>query len=375
MNFLIVTHVAHSINDKNQPGGYSPYVREMNLWGKYVDKITIVAPISKDPLTPMDLLYNHPNISMVPVKDIDFTSIPAIIKSAFRLPGIMWIIFRQMQKADHIHLRCPGNMGMLACFIQVLFPKKKKTAKYAGNWDPAYKNPVSYSLQKTILANTFLTRNMSVLVYGSWPGFTKNTKSFYTATYFSDEIDRQFKKSYSGRPVFVFSGVMDGRKDPFFTYELFKAIKQVLPTAVLHFCGDGSLKLPLQEKVKEEGFSDSIIFEGALSKDQMKKVYQQAHFLIFFTKTSEGWPKAVAESLFWGVIPVTKPISVVTQMVDNGNRGLLFDKVEIQSIVKKVQALWNDKSRIEKMSEDAMKWSRQYTLDGFENEIKKLILS
>jgi hypothetical protein len=46
---------------------------------------------------------------------------------------------------DHIHLRCPGNMGLIGCFIQMLFPSKTKTAKYAGNWVPNNLGPISYS--------------------------------------------------------------------------------------------------------------------------------------------------------------------------------------------------------------------------------------
>jgi len=373
MNFLIVTHVPHTFNDNNQPAGYNPYVREMNLWGKYVDEVTIVAPLSAEPYGSYDLAYTHPNIKLVPVPEIDFTTPKAILKSLLRVPRIMWIIYAQMKSANHIHLRCPGNIGLLGCFVQILFPSKKKTAKYAGNWDPAYKNPASYSLQKSILSNTFFTRNITVLVYGAWPGVTKNIKSFFTATYFSKEIEKQFVKSREGRPVFVFSGVMSERKDPFFTYGLFKSIKQQLPDAVLHFCGDGNLKDPLHEKVNAEGLSGSVVFEGALSKEEMKKIYQQAHFLLFFTKTSEGWPKAVAESLFWGVIPVTKPISVVAQMVDNGNRGLLFSKTDVNEITAKVTALWHDKKRLALMSEAGMQWSHHYTLDDFELEISKLV--
>jgi len=72
-----------------------------------------------------------------------------------------------MVQADYIHLRCPGNMGLEA-LVQMLFPNKPKTAKYAGNWNPKSKQPWSYRLQKWILSYTFLTQNMQVLVYGEW---------------------------------------------------------------------------------------------------------------------------------------------------------------------------------------------------------------
>ena len=72
---------------------------------------------------------------------------------------------------------------MLGCFIQILFPNKPKTAKYAGNWDPKSSQPTSYRIQKWILNNTILTKNMQALVYGEWEGNSKNIKPFFTATY------------------------------------------------------------------------------------------------------------------------------------------------------------------------------------------------
>ena len=78
-------------------------------------------------------------------------------------------------------------------FLKV--PNKPKTAKYAGNWDPKAKQPWSYRLQRWIKSNTFLTRNMQVLVYGEWEGSSKNIKSFFTATYW--EIEKEPLQSLS----------------------------------------------------------------------------------------------------------------------------------------------------------------------------------
>ena len=102
-----------------------------------------------------------------------------ISKSIFAIPSICFIIFKQMKNADHIHLRCPNNMGLLACFVQIFFPNKNKTAKYANNWDWKSTQPFTYRLQQIILRNTLLTKNMKVLVYGNWNDKTKNIIPFF----------------------------------------------------------------------------------------------------------------------------------------------------------------------------------------------------
>ena len=113
-----------------------------------------------------------------------------------------------MRWADHIHLRCPGNVGLLGSLVQVFFPSKPKTAKYAGNWDPKAKQPLSYKIQKWLLSNTLLTKNMTVLVYGEWPNQTKNIKSFFTATYReADKKEIQIRK-LEADIQFVFVGTL-----------------------------------------------------------------------------------------------------------------------------------------------------------------------
>ena len=164
MKFAIITHVDHFYKNDNYYA-YAPYVREMNIWGKFVDKIFIVAPVSQNETSNINIPYSHKDITFSKIPPISLSSIFEVLKAFLMFPVIAYKIFMAMQKADHIHLRCPGNIGLIGCLIQVLFPKKPKTAKYAGNWDPNAKQPMSYRFQKWLLSNTFFTKNMQVMVY------------------------------------------------------------------------------------------------------------------------------------------------------------------------------------------------------------------
>ena len=157
----------------------------MNLWGKYVDKIFIVAPVSVDEIRSIDSNYENSDIKLIAIPNFDITSFKNIIRSILVIPKVCNTIYKVMKEANHIHLRCPGNIGLLGCFLQIIFPSKIKTAKYAGNWDPKSKQPISYRLQKWILGNTSLTKNIKVLVYGSWPNQSKNILSLPIHQYLS----------------------------------------------------------------------------------------------------------------------------------------------------------------------------------------------
>jgi hypothetical protein len=60
-----------------------------------------------------------------PCFNFDVTTVKSILKAIFYIPANMFKIFKAMRQADHIHLRCPGNTGLLGCFYR-FFPKRKQ---------------------------------------------------------------------------------------------------------------------------------------------------------------------------------------------------------------------------------------------------------
>lgn len=449
MKFLIITHVEH-IKLDNQYFGYAPYVREMNIWLRYVDQVIIVAPIVNSELNPIYEKYNHSNIDFYKVVEFNVTSISNIIKTIFRLPKVFSAVYSAMYAADHIHLRCPGNMGLIGALVQILFPNKQKTAKYAGNWDPNAKQPFTYKLQRWFLSNTFLTRNMQVLVYGEWPNQTKNIKPFFTATYSVDEIqnsefriqnklslqlesittesdfdfaqsdkkddnslslraesrtnennfdsaqsDREDNHSLSLRAQsrttengldsarldkieidlpptsFLFVGTLSKGKQPLYAIQLVEKLYQHGKKVRLNLYGDGILRPTLETYIKQNSLQDIVFLRGNQSKETVLKGYQTSHFLILPSK-SEGWPKVVAEAMFWGCVPIASPVSCVPFMMGNGSRGIVLQEVLNQD-VSQIITIIKDQDLYQKMAFEGQTWSRQFTTDKFESEIKKLL--
>lgn len=373
MTFCIITHVNHH-QEQNQYFAYAPYVREMNIWLRHTDKVIIVAPLNKSDISAIDMAYNHPNIEFSKVVDFDITSFKSILRTLISLPSIILVIYKAMQAADHIHLRCPGNMGLLGCFVQILFPKKKKTAKYAGNWDLNAKQPWSYRLQKWILRNTFLTKNMQVLVYGEWENQSKNIKSFFTATYTEEEYKGQHieLRDYVGSTLrLLFVGTLSEGKRPLYALRLVEELHKQGLSVQLEICGEGIEREKLEKYIHSNKLDNVVFLRGNLSKDEIKEKYQRSHFLILPSK-SEGWPKVVAEAMFWGCVPISTPISCVPYMLDKGKRGILLD-LDLEKDTQQLIELIDDKERYMRMNEAAMSWSRAYTMEKFENELVKLL--
>ena len=215
MRFLIISHTPHFKAD-GALFAYGPYVKEMNLWIEEPDETVVVAPLSKNKPEAIHQAYSKDSVRLIKIPPISLRGPLQALLALILSPYIFLKILFSMRKADHIHLRCPGNIGLLGCLAQVFYPSKTKTAKYAGNWDPGSKQPLSYRFQKWILSNRFLSKNMKVLVYGEWPGQTENIVPFFTASYSKDKIDDIVNKLFLSPYRFLFVGSLAPGKRPIY---------------------------------------------------------------------------------------------------------------------------------------------------------------
>ena len=91
-----------------------------------------------------------------------------------------------------------------------------------------------------------------------------------------------------------------------------------------------------------------------------------------FISKSEGWPKVVAEAMFWSCLPITTAVSCVPQMLDNGNRGAIVSP-NVDEVVSVVESYLQIEKKYTEQILSAKSWSQNYTLEKVESEIKKLL--
>lgn len=371
MKFGIITHAEHKIKG-NDIYAYEPYVREMNLWANYVDEIVILAPKSKEKeLTTIEAPYKNSKFQLVEISNFNLKTLKNFIASLFVIPKICIQIYKVMNQVDHIHLRCPGNIGLLGCFVQIAFPSKPKTVKYAGNWDPKSKQPLSYRLQKWILSNTFLTKKCKVLVYGEWENQSININPFFTASYSKNEIIDIQPKNLNKKINLLFVGNFSKGKQPLLTVKVAEELYKEGVDVQLDMFGYGVEFDKVKEYVAENKLNNNVIIHGNQNKEIVKKAFQESHFLVFISK-SEGWPKVVAEAMFWGCLPISSKVSCIPMMLGYGNRGGIVTE-NVLAIKEKIKGYIADENNYVQQVNSAKNWSQQYTLEAFERAISKLI--
>lgn len=371
MKFVIFSHAVHCQND-GKIYSYGPFVKEMNLWITHFEKVIIVAPLLSGEPSVIDSAYIHDDISLEVIPALHYKG-SGILKNVSDSLKVFKSCYKLMKVANHIHLRCPGNTGMLAMMVASLFPRKTKTVKYAGNWEPDSNQPISYRLQKWWLSSTLLIQNAKVLVYGSWASQNDHIIPFFTAS-FSELEKTKSEKSFDSAFRFIFCGSLSEGKQPLYAVKLITKLHDLGYPVSLELFGKGEREESIRKFIDEKCLGGFIRLMGNQSQENLKKAYHNSHFCILPSK-SEGWPKALAEGMFFGCIPVGTAISCVPWMLGNGTRGLLIspENDHVENAVTKIASLMKNPAGMRQMSKEAQEWSQQYTLEKFAAEIKKLV--
>ena len=371
---LVVISSAPIVQKEGENYLYAPYEKEMQLWAKHANSIQFCCPIWKEDKKLLIAPISFETTPTIELKEFDITSFSNMLRAIPNAFVDLIRIFEAMKKADHIHLRCPGNMALLAAVVQIFFPKKVKTAKYAGNWDPKARQPFTYKLQRWILSNTILTKNIQVLVYGDWENQTKNIKPFFTATYSESEIlNANFRIQNKDQESikFLFVGTLSRGKQPLYAIQIVEELFKKGKNVTLDLFGDGAMKSEIETYIRNNDLESIIQLKGNQSKDAILTAYQNSHFLILPSK-SEGWPKVVAEAMVWGCVPIASPVSCISYMMGNGSRGILLHE-KIQEDINQIDMVINNQDFYHKIASEGQSWSQQFTTDRFEAEISKLL--
>jgi glycosyltransferase involved in cell wall biosynthesis len=127
----------------------------------------------------------------------------------------------------------------------------------------------------------------------------------------------------------------------------------------------------IESYIQNRQLEKVVTLKGNQSKETVLKAYKKSHFLILPSK-SEGWPKVVAEAMFWGCLPLATPVSCVPYMLDNGKRGIVL-KEDLEFDTNQLLEILKNEFLYKNMISEAQKWSRLYTTETFESEIEMLL--
>lgn len=377
MKLLIISHTPH-YQHEDQIVGWGPTTREIDQLAQLFEQVIHVAPLHSGPAPESSLPYSATNIRFRSVVPTGGDKLHQKISILARIPEYVTTIKQEMNEADIVHVRCPASISLIALFILIFSSMpKSRWIKYAGNWNPKGKDPISYIIQRWILANNF--HRGVVSVNGSWKNQPQHIYTFCNPCLTQEErihgIDIARKKIFISPYRFLFVGRLDSAKGVGRILKICAMLKQEKFLFQMDFVGDGPERAIFEQTAKELKINEITHFHGWLPRQALNQYYSDAHIIMFPSSSSEGWPKVLSEAMAYGAVPIASSISSIPQVLNDTNAGFAFPPDEINAFVNTIENFSENPLLWKTMSQNAVIVAGNYTYDHYLEMVNEMLSS
>jgi glycosyltransferase involved in cell wall biosynthesis len=362
----IVSHVVH-YRHAGKVHAYAPYAREIEMWADLFPEVRIAAPCEDGPPPGDAAPIDRPNVDVDPQPRTGGDSLGAKARQAFLLPVLVASLARALRKADAIHVRCPGNLGLLGILMAPLF-SRRLIAKYAGQWNGFPGEARTVRLQRAILRSGWWKG--PVTVYGSWPDQPPWIVPFFTSVLDREQIGRarraaaaRVPRAPKARPRVLFVGRLSRAKN---VGALLDALARTgLPCTLV---GDGPERGALEAQAARLGLD--VDFAGAVDFDRVLGFYETHDVLVLASET-EGWPKAIVEAMAFGLVCIGSDRGLIPQILGEG-RGFVVPPRDVDALAA---ALGHaaDSAEAGPIVERAAAFGQRYSLEDLREALRELM--
>lgn len=177
------------------------------------------------------------------------------------------------------------------------------------------------------------------------------------------KFGRQYRvENYFGqgdKKVVLFVGRLAEKKGVAY---LIEAMKQI--DALLVIVGNGPLRKTLEEQAKQVG-KDRIRFLGEKTHEELKKIYASADIFVAPSVTAkdgdqEGLGLVLLEAMASGLPVVASKSGGITQIIKDGENGLLCEEKCVWQLAENICALLNDECLYKKIAENGNRTVKAY---------------
>jgi glycosyltransferase involved in cell wall biosynthesis len=368
---LVVSHV-HHYEHGGQLGAYGPYAREIDIWADLFESVVIAAPLRRTAFPGDAVPFTRTNISIVPQRDAGGDTFLAKLGLLPAIPIWAMSLARAIRDADAVHVRCPGNLGLIGAAVAPLF-SRYMVAKYAGQWNGYDGESIPTRLQRFLLRSRWWRG--PVTVYGEWPDQPAHVVPFFTSMMTTAQVDRAVQIAAAkriARPLRVlFSGTLETRKRvDALIGAVALLVAENLPIELV-IVGDGPQGPALRKQASDLVALGTVTFAGALPYDQSLRWFDWAHCLVLPSRHSEGWPKVIAEGMCHGLLCVGVAHGQVPRMLEG--RGVLLPSGSPEEIAGALRMMASDPDSCVAPMRAASAWARQVSLDGLRSALAELL--
>lgn len=368
---LVVARVTH-YRHNGRFWAYTPYAREIDIWADMFAEVRIAGTLIEE-VPPGDCSpFDRPNVAVLPVAEAGGDGWKAKLKQVFMIPQILRQLHGYMREADAIHARCPCDLGLLGILLG-RFYSRCLIAKYATQWQPYPAEPWTWRLQRIILRSRWWPG--PVTVYGEWPDQPEKIVPFFTSMLTDEQIMRaQSAVTTHPKPNrfrILFVGRLSTSKNVHVLLETVASLHPAVRNLECVIVGEGPERIALEKLSETLGIQHRITFAGGVSFEAVIEHYERSDVLVLASEI-EGWPKAIAEGMAFGLVCIGTACGMVPQMLGKG-RGLMVSPGSVTELRDALLWMAENPTEANCMRIEAAKWAQKYSLEGLREALRNLM--
>lgn len=368
---LVVTNVVHYQN-----GGrffaYGPYALEIRSWAKLFSELVLASPC-RTAIPPSDCLALPRNVSVIPQPETGGTTFFAKLVQLVVLPYSTVRLCVAMRGVDAVHIRCPGNLGLLGVILTPLF-HRQRVAKFAGQWEGYDGERWTVRLQRRLLRSWWW--RAPVLAYTDEKNEPAHVVPFFNSALTSSQIARAnataITRPHTPPNHILYTGRLSHAKN---VHVLLDAVAVLLEEGKHLSCtivGEGPERGALEKRAEALGIQDCVAFVGGVSPEAVLSYYETADILVLASET-EGWPKTITEGMAFGLICVGLNRGLVTTMLGEG-RGFLVEPGNSEALTKALRDVCRMAPyELAQMRARATSWASRFTTEHFQESLRSTL--
>lgn len=174
-------------------------------------------------------------------------------------------------------------------------------------------------------------------------------------------------------PTILWIGRMKRYKNLDHVVKAFELVKKVEMSARLLLVGTGEEEPKIKTLVRKKGLSN-VIFTGRISEDDKIKLLQGAWCTVY-TSEIEGWGMGVLEAAACGTPTIAYNVGALREAIIDGETGFLVKYGDINKLAEVLIEILTKEAIRKKLSEGALKYSRNFDWDKTTIETEKYLES
>lgn len=364
----IVSHVVH-FRHGGAIHAYAPYAREIEIWADLFPEVAIAAPCVDGPPPGDAAVIARPNVRMAPQPRAGGDTLGAKLRQAVLLPVMAASLAAAMRRADAVHVRCPGNLGLLGVILAPLF-SRRLIAKYAGQWTGFPGEAWTVRLQRRILGSRWWRG--PVTVYGSWPDQPPWIVPFFTSVLDRNQVERARRaaavRTPTDRPRVLFVGRLSRAKNVGAILDALSRLKTEGIDLACTVVGDGPERAALEAQAARLGAT--AVFSGAVDFDRVLGFYE-THGVLVLASETEGWPKAIVEAMAFGLVCIGSERGLMPQILGEG-RGFVVPPRDVDALAAALRRAC-DPAEAGPMGRRAAELGQKYSLEDLREALRRVM--